>query len=230
MAVIEVQLRCAWRRLDSALEEGVPSPVSPRRTLLFSVAAEEEVGVVRNNYDGELAARLAVLNRTGRAGARRGLVVVDATSPLEASRCFRRADVRARARKNCDDWLGSTLLMEDDHEELIYWWTRSHLETKDELASGSYSVNAAADELCERFLHDDATTPVPVRTPRHVQMRFAAKASERTWARGAAQRRAVERLGRTRVHSIRARPTDTDVFAIRSARRWWMRGRTGPGY
>ena len=78
-----------------------------------------------------------------------------------------------------------TLLMEDEHEELIYWWTRSHLEAKEELASGSYSVNAAADELCDRYLHDHDMTPVPTRVPRHAQMRFAAKGVSEMQACGA---------------------------------------------
>ena len=78
--------------------------------------------------------------------------------------------------------------------------------------SRSYSVNAAADALCARYEHDAEETPVPVRVPRHVQIRFAAKASERAWARDAAQARAVLALGRTSVHSLRAGAGCTDML------------------
>ena len=153
---------------------------------------------------------MTVLDAASAGGGRRGVVVVDATSPLEASRRFRRLDVRARARMNCDDWLGSTLLLEDEQDTLVYWWTRSHLEKKDELAAGSYSVNAAADVLCEWHVGSQGT-PVPERVPRHVQMRFAAKASERAWARDAAQRRAIGHHRASSKHSLRAGREELDM-------------------
>ena len=68
--------------------------------------AEDELA---NNFDTELVARLVGLARTSAAGARRVLVVFDATSPVEKTRHFRRQGVRARGRCACDELLAAML-------------------------------------------------------------------------------------------------------------------------
>ena len=69
-----------------------------------------------DNYDAETAARLEVLDAGVRAGARHALVLLDATSPVEASKRFRQRTVRSRARRRLDQWLGALLVMEDEYD------------------------------------------------------------------------------------------------------------------
>ena len=73
-----------------------------------------------DNYDAEMAARMEVLHRASVAGARRILVFMDATSPVDASRAFRRRSTRSRARRRQDTWLGSIMVMEDEFDVVVY--------------------------------------------------------------------------------------------------------------
>ena len=102
-------------------------------------------------------------------------MLVDATSPVEATRAFRRRTVRDRMRRVADVWLARTLVLEDEHTEVTYLWTQSHTELKCEKAVGSYLPNAAADLMCE-LAEEKGDTPaeapvvrdsVPHRQVRH---------------------------------------------------------------
>ena len=145
-----------------------------------------EVGC--DNYDAELGARMEVLQRGVDRGARCALVLMDATSPVAATRKFRRLTTRARSRRRRDTWLGSVLVMEDDFDVVVYWWLGSHLERHGR--DGSVSVNAAADMMCDEVLDDLESydpTPPPERECVHRTMSFGARASDGGWARDTMQ-------------------------------------------
>ena len=145
-----------------------------------------------DNYDAELGARMEVLHRGGERGARCALVLLDATSPVHATRKFRRLTTRARARRRQDTWLGSVLVMEDAFDVVVYWWLGSHLERHG--GEGSVSVNAAADMMCDSVM-DDAESYEPTSPPErecvHRSMTFGAAASDGAWARDMMQRMIV---------------------------------------
>ena len=84
-------------------------------------------------------------------GARRGWLGVDATSPVDATRSFRRRSVRGRAACLSDDYLATTLAAEDALDSVAVSWLMSqHVERKrPNEADGSYTVNQAADALCQ---------------------------------------------------------------------------------
>ena len=97
-----------------------------------------------DSYAAELGARMEVLHRGGRRGARCALILLDATSPVQATRKFRVLSTRARGRRRLDTWLGTALVLEDEYDVVVYWWVGSHLEAKGGV--GSFSVNA-----CSRY-------------------------------------------------------------------------------
>ena len=175
----------SWLEEKDELTVGVVVAFGPRTTRAGEVVfiarklSKPEEGA--SNFDSELAARMIGLAETAEAGAERVLCVFDATSPVMKSMKFRRQDVRARSRCACDEWLGTLLVLEDEHEEIHYDWCRSHTETKmPHSAVGSYLYNVVADKLCDGARKGVA---VPWRRPRHKTMRFAARGSERQWLR-----------------------------------------------
>ena len=60
-----------------------------------------------DSYDAEMAARVEAWQLGVERGAKRALILMDATSPVLASRKFRRLTARARSRRRRDVWLGS---------------------------------------------------------------------------------------------------------------------------
>ena len=100
-------------------------------------------------------------------GMRRVLVLVDATSPVAATRKFRTRTVRDRMRHTADEWLARTLTLEDEHTAVTYLWVQSHSEQKSDSSVGSYLPNVAADRLCSLGEAEAAGEKVP--TPPGVQ-------------------------------------------------------------
>ena len=81
------------------------------RVLGGSIDVSDVVGGARNNYDGESAHRLDVL---AIVPGERLFYIFDSTSPITASERFRRLSTSARSRCDCDDWLGTGLVLEND--------------------------------------------------------------------------------------------------------------------
>ena len=82
----------------------------------------------KDNYDGEIAARLEVLDAARKKGVKRLIYFTDATSPLEASRGMRGRHLRSRAKMVCDEELGACMVLEDGFELVIYLWGKSLVE------------------------------------------------------------------------------------------------------
>ena len=129
------------------------------------------------------------------------LYLFDSTSPVAAGERFRRIPTSARARMECDEWLGSTMAFEQEQEVLVYWWCKSHV---------GHLPEAAADALAKGFLGNDPT-PVPHAPSRHVSMYFNAKASERALALAVANLDVV-RCHFSRGAAIRATEGTTDAL------------------
>ena len=210
-----------WQRGTDVLTCGVVIAYGPRstragefETLALRLETDDENA---NNFDTELLARMIALEHTSSAGAQRVLVVFDATSPVAKTLQFRRQDVRARGRCARDEWLATTIVLEDEHDEVHYDWVRSHTQSKMPLnAKGSYLYNVIADALCgQAEANKDADlADVPERTPRHRSMRFVARASERRWL--------LERYNKIIADSMRGegqgviRADDDDFDCLRS--------------
>ena len=123
----------------SDLDRGIPKLAALTSTVYDAYKGGAK-SLVRYNSPLRLALR----------GTRVALVF-DATSPVMKSMKFRWQDVRARSRCACDEWLGTLLVLEDEHEEIHYDWCRSHTEQKQPHdAVGSYLYNVVADALCDR--------------------------------------------------------------------------------
>ena len=142
---------------------------------------------------------MEVLHEGGERRGRHVLMFIDATSPILASKKFRRLTTRARARRRLDTWLGSVLLMEDGFDTVVYWWVGSHLERKG--GEGCYSVNAVADMLCGEVLAAGVgaeglevypPSDPPKRRCVHRSITFGARRSDGGWAREVWQRHIVE--------------------------------------
>ena len=137
------------------------------RVLGGSIDTSDVVGGARNNYDGESAHRLDVL---AAVPGERLFYIFDSTSPIAASERFRRLTTSARSRCECDDWLGTGLVLENDMQMVAYWWSKSHI---------GHLPEAAVDALAKEGTKVGAHEPVPHRRSRHVSLRFYAKKSER---------------------------------------------------
>ena len=185
-----------------------------------------------DNYDAELGARMEVLHRGRERGARCALILIDATSPIQASRKFRGLTTRARGRRRQDLWMGSVLVMEDEYDVVVYWWVGSHLEKKGE--EGGFSVNVVADMMCDEVMDAadsyDPTSP-PERECRHRSMSFGARASDGAWARDMWQQVVIQdHLMPTECGSLRAGES-LDLLHAKGVRpydkRMLLNGRTG---
>ena len=175
--LLDVEQRQGYPFTDAAVGDGSWQPrdgTVSRAALLHSgtvvggaLATDDLVGGSRNNYDGEMTHRIDVLSTLASS---RLLYIFDSTSPVEAGEHFRRATTSARAKMECDEWLGSTMGFEQRQEVIVYWWSKSHR---------GHLPEAAADALANGFLSQEEPVPVPHLPSRHVSARGYAKSSER---------------------------------------------------
>jgi len=148
------------------------------RTLGGRIEDEVRAGKV-DNYLAEMIARIDILDyarhQVKGCGEGKGvvLIILDATSPVWASKKFREAHMRARARYLGDLELATVLVLEDEYEKVIYVWQKSHIGTVVEMAVDGLAKSAASQKEC---------VAVPEMIPGHVSVCLWAAKSERALA------------------------------------------------
>ena len=158
----------------------------------------------RTNYDSETVHRIDVLAQVWDEDV---LYIFDSTSPIEASDHFRRSSCAARMDFALDEWMATTMALEDEQRSLVYFWSRSHC---------GHVLEAAVDMLAKDFL-EGTPVDVPRTVCRHASGFGYAAGSNRAlalWASAVHMVRSYAALATTK--GARASAGEMDV--LRGAR------------
>ena len=145
-----------------------------------------------DSYHTELAALIDALDAETE---RRVMIILDASSPAEAVRKWRRLHDRRRAGYYLDAELAALVERLDKFEAVVFFWTSSHK---------GVVVNEMADALAARALGDERVTPVLEATSNdmHVSLGLGARRSNREAATVASRRVVLSKLRAASVDSV----------------------------